>query len=275
MRILICGLIVCLFPIGSLAAVPNVLFFDEPFDGPVLDPATWRAEIATSGVRWCDENPGAWEGPGYWVEEGEACYGIAAYPPYGSAELSGGLLHLSSTNGEAFPYVVSRLPGSVALFPPVGDFTLSVGMRFDHITFWGTFLVVLDTPSTEPVGSNQVGHTDDVLLMIAGDGTEGWELYSALDGSFDPIAFVPLGFQLRDFELECVGTSFTVRVDGEVVYGPVTGTLRPTAIFLGNPVLAYWYSADWCWFSVDYIRVEVPVTALADVRSWGAIKAMY
>jgi hypothetical protein len=189
--------------------------------------------------------------------------------------LSAGLLHLYSTNGRAFPYVVSRRPGSVALFPPDGDFTLSVGMRMDHITFYGTYLVVLDTPSTEPVGSNEVGHTHDVLLMIAGDGTDGWLLHSALDGSLHPVAQVPFGFQLRDFELGCTGTSFTVRVDGEIVYGPITSSLRPTAIFMGNPVLAYWGPTDWCWFSVDYIRVEMPGPVPTVARTWGAIKGLY
>jgi hypothetical protein len=86
---------------------------------------------------------------------------------------------------------------------------------------------------------------------------------------------VPFGFQLRDFELECTGTSFTVRVDGEIVYGPITSSLRPTAIFMGNPVLAYWGPTDWCWFSVDYIRVEMPGPVPTVARTWGAIKGLY
>jgi hypothetical protein len=163
----------------------------------------------------------------------------------------------------------------VALFPAQGDFTVSIGMRYDKITPWGTFLGVLDTPSTEPIGSNELGDDSKALLIVAGDAGTGWELYSALDGSIGPIAFVPLGFQLRDFELECVGTSFTVRVDGEVVYGPVTGTLRPTAIFMGNPVLAYWYPTNWCWFTMDYIRVKVPGPVPVRTPSWGAVKARY
>lgn len=265
----------CLPSLASSANAQNSVFFEERFDGPTLDPATWRTEIATSGARWCDSYPGAWQGPGTWVAEGEECYGVAADSLYGSAAISDGPLHISSTNGQACPYVVSRLPGSVALFPTSGDFTLRVRMRFDHITPWGTYLVVLQTPSTEPTGSNPVRLADNILLVIAGDGSQGFELYSALDGSFGPVAFASSGYQLRDFDLECIGASFTVRVDGEVVYGPSTSTLRPAAIFMGNQVLAYWYPTDWCWFSVDYIRVEVPEPVPVTQGTWGTLKAMF
>jgi len=257
------------------ATAQPIVFFEEEFNGPALDPSIWRTEIITSGPRWCDTYPGAWEGPGTWVAEGSACYGVAAYSPYGTAALAGGLLQLSSTNGQACPYVVSRFPGSAPIYPMTGDFTMRVRMRFDHITWYGTFLVVLQTQSTEPVGGNPVGRWDDVLLMIAGDGSEGFELYSALDGSCDPIAFVPSASELQEFALECVGSYFTVRAGGEIVYGPVTSTLRPAAVFMGNPVLAYWGPTDWCWFSVDYLRVEVPGTVPVEGTSWGAVKALY
>jgi len=132
-------------------------------------------------------------GPGTWVAEGEECYGVAAHSPYGSAILSNGLLHLSSTNGQACPYLASRLPGPVQVFPSSGDFTLRLKMRMDHITWWGTDFWALQVPNTEPVGANSLGPYENILLQISGDGSTGFELYSALSGTYGPIAFIPGG----------------------------------------------------------------------------------
>lgn len=262
-------------PRATPRAAADVVFFDEEFNGPALDSSCWRTEILTSGVRWCDQYAGSWDRVGTWVEEGEACYGVPAYAPYGTAELSGGLLHLSSTNPRAFPVLVSRYPGPVPLFPPTGDFTVNIGMRYDRITVWGTYLMLFDTESTEPIGTQPLGSNNKVLLGIAGNGGTGWRLYSALDGSSGSIGDVPLGFQFRDFELECVGNSFTVRVDGEVFYGPVTSSLRPTAMFMGNPIVAYWTPVTWCWFTMDYIRVRVPGPVPVATSSWSRVKDLY
>ena len=243
----------CLLSIGSMAAAD--IFFEEQFNGPSLDPSVWRTEILTSNVRWCDSYPGAWQGPGYWVDEGSACYGVPAYSPYGSAVLSEGLVHLSSSNGRAFPLLVSRLPGTIALFPALGDFTLRVNIRSDRITPWGTTLVVLQTQSTEPSGTTSLGRYSDMLLQISGG-----QVWSALGTGGDavPVAYLPSPYELHEVALACFGNAFTISIDGEVVFGPVTDTLRPTAVFMGNPSLAYWYPTDWQWFSVDYFRVEVP-----------------
>jgi hypothetical protein len=258
---------VSLLSIGASAIAQKAVFFEEQFDGPTLDPSTWRTEILTSGPRFCpDSNPG---GPGHWVDEGVECHAVAAYSPYGSATLTGGLIHVSSTNGQAFPFLVSRLPGSVPTFPSSGDFTVTVRMRFDRITPWGTFVDVLDWESTEPIGTNNPGPEQDVLHIEAGG------LYSFLGGSMERIADVPSPTELHDYGLECVGNLYTVTIDGQVVYGPVASDMRPTSVCLGNPVLAYWYPTDWTSLSVDYFRIEVPGPVPVQEHSWGAIKAMY
>ncbi len=276
MKALMVAVVACsLLASGSHAGARNVVFFEEQFNGAALDPSVWRTEILTSGVRWCDANSGAWQGPGQWIEEGSPCHGVAAYSPYGTAILSEGMVHLATTTGQACSYLVSRLPGPTPAFPASGDFTLRVRLRFDEITLWGAHLVTLDTPSTEPVGSSAVGQTDDVLLEISGDGSAGFILCSALDGSFGPVAYVPSASELHEFDLDCAGTSFTIRADGQVVYGPVTSTLRPTAVFMGSPVLAYWYPTDYGCLSVDNIRVEVPDPVPVEKGTWGSIKALY
>lgn len=260
-----------LLTISSTAMADPIAFFEEQFSGPELDSSIWRTEVLTSGVRWCDSYPGNWWGPGYWVDEGSACYGVPASSPYGTASLSEGMVHLSSSNGRAFPYLVSRLPGTIPLFPESGDFTLMVRIRFDHITPWGTVVVVLQTQSTDPSGTNAVGTYNDVLLQIAGD-----YLYSALGGSgCVPVAPLPSPYEVHEISLDCVGNAFTIGIDGQVVYGPVASALRPTAVWMGNPSLAYWYPTDWTWFSVDDLRVEVPGPTPVATTTWGAVKARY
>ncbi|MFN8179052.1 MAG: hypothetical protein U0167_14065 [bacterium] len=235
--------------IGSTAPAQTSVFFQEGFSGPTLDPSTWRTEILTSGVRWCDFSPD----PGYWVGEGSDCRGVAVYSPYGSAILSDGSLHFSSSNGRAFPYLVSRLPGATPLFPGSGDFTFKARMHFDRITPWGTFLMVLQVPSTDPSGDNDPFTETDRLLQIASNG-----LYSALSGSISLVAGLPSPTTTHEVSLVCVGNKFTIKIDGQIVYGPVASTMRPNAVWMGNPAVAYWYSTDWTSFSVDDIRVELP-----------------
>jgi hypothetical protein len=255
--------------VGSTARAETTVFFEEQFSGPTLDSSIWRTEILTSGPRWCDTNPGQGGGPGVWVDEGSECYGVAAYSPYGTALLSDGLLQVSSDNGQACPYLVSRIPGPVQPFPPAGDFTAKVRMRYDRLTPWGCGIVIFQIDNTEPVGTNPPG-TPDVLMMLWGE-----EIDTSLGGTFETVATMPPPYEMHEFELECVGNSYTISVDGQVVYGPVTSTLRPTAVAIGNAVLAYWYPTDWQEFSVDYIRVEVPGPVPVAGRTWGSLKEMY
>lgn len=251
----------------SHATADASVFFEERFDVPTLDPSIWRTEILTSGPRFCpDSYPG---GPGHWVDEGTECHGVAAYSPYGSATLSGGLIYLSSTNGRAFPDLVSRLPGPVATFPSSGDFTLTVRMRFDHVTSAGTFFDAVDVESTDPAFAPP-SFAEDVLMHVGADG-----LYSYISGSMVRIADVPSPTEFHDFGLQCVGNMFTITIDDLLVYGPIASVMRPTAICLGNNVLAYWSPVDWTWLSVDNIRVDTDGPVPVASSTWGAVKAMF
>jgi len=256
----------------SLAMAEGVVYFEEDFNGAALDPSAWRTEILTSGVRWCDTDPGQWAS-GIWVAEGSPCYGVPAYAPYGSVTLSGGMVHLSSTNGQACPYIVSRFPEGVPLFPEAGDFTLTVRMRYDRYTPWGTGLTVFRTGSTEPVGTNPPSLRENVVLQLWCHSNEV-QVVSAREGAYGVVALVTSPLVMHEFVLECAGSTFTVRADGEIVYGPVSGSLRPSAIWIGNPVLAYWYPTDWTSFSVDEIRVDVPGPTASARTSWGALKVL-
>jgi hypothetical protein len=269
-------IVLSVLPIGSLAGAQDTVFFEEQFNGPTLDPSTWRTEILTSGPRWCQATYDFW-GPGSWVEEGIGCQGVAAYSPYGSASLSDGWLHMLPTNDRAYPLVASRLPGPAPVFPASGDFTMKLRVCYDRVTGYGSGLAVFQTQSTEPSGENPPwGRSQDVVFELATDsGTGGVGVATALGGSLQEVAIVPGLTDVHEFDLTCVGTSYTISADGQVIFGPVSSALRPTAVAMGNPNIAVWGPTDWTSWSIDYLRVEVHgPTPVAD-HSWGAIKAMY
>lgn len=143
-------------------------------------------------------------------------------------------------------------------------------MHFDRTTPWGTFLMVLQVPSTDPSGDNDPFTETDRLLQVAWQG-----IFSALEGSISLVAELPSPTATHEVSLACVGNQFTIRIDGEIVYGPVTSTMRPTAVWMGNPVIAYWYPTDWTSFSIDYLRVEEPGPVPIVEKTWGSIKAVY
>ena len=265
-----------LLMIASTAMADPIVFFEEQFNGPTLDPSTWRTEILTSGPRWCQATGDFW-GPGSWVEEGIGCQGVAAYSPYGSASLSDGWLHMLPTNDRAYPLVTSRLPGSVPVFPTSGDFTMKLRMSYDRVTPWGSGLAVFQTQSTEPSGENPPwGRSEDVVFELATDSSLGGVgVATALGGSLQTVAIVPGLTDVHEFDLTCVGTSYTISADGQVIFGPVSSALRPTAVAMGNPNIAFWYPTDWTSWSIDYFRVEVPGQVPVAEKTWGALKSMY
>lgn len=182
---------------------------------------------------------------------------------------------MSSSNDRAFPALLSRLPGTVSLFPSSGDFTLKIRLRFDRVTPWGVGILVYQTQSTEPAGNNWA-LPYNVLLQLACDHPGGGiQMATALGGSLQLITEVPPAAAFHEFTLDCLGSSFTIRADGQVIYGPVTSELRPAAVAIGNPGLAFWYPTDWTSCSVDYLRVEVPDPVPIDRCSWGGLKARY
>jgi hypothetical protein len=266
---------ISLSSVALTAAVAGSVFFEEQFTGPNLDSAAWRTEMLTSGPRFCLDTTAPWS-HGRWVDEGVECHGVAVYSPYGSAILSNGLLSLSSSNVRAFPLLLSRLPGSVPVFPSSGDFTLKVRLRYDRVTPWGTGVQISEAESTEPFGDNNIVTAENVMLHVWNDGSgDGIVVYTAIGGSLQWVADVSPATEYHEFELDCAGTLYMIRVDGQVVFGPVASDMRPTAVTMGNGCVAFWYPTDWTSFSVDYLRVEVPGPVPVATTSWGAIKAMY
>jgi hypothetical protein len=255
---------------GTIAAAEDTLFFEEQFNGPTLDSSIWRTEILTAGPRWCDSVPG-WVWEGSWVDEGSTCYGVSAHSPYGTPYLSNGMFNLSPTYGVACPYLVSRRPGTVQIFPPDGDFTMTIRMRFDPDTGYGTGVFVEQQDSTEPVGDNAPSIRSNILLEI-------WTTIIATSiGSTHEVVIAQIDrpTEMHDYGLVCVGNSYSITFDGAVIFGPVTSSLRPTVIWLGHPALAYWGWSNWTPSHVDDIRVSVPGPTPVNTTSWGRIKATF
>ncbi len=265
-----------LLSIASMAAAD--IFFEEQFNGPNLDPSVWRTEILTSGPRWCQETDDYW-GPGSWVDEGVECHDIAIHAPYGSATLSDGWMHFSSSNERAYPILYSRLPGSVLVFPTSGDFSFTLRLRYDHLAPYGSGLAVFRSQDTEPVGDRLPhGHPEDVVLHMGTDAAQGGlRINTALDGSFDLVGIVPVDPTApHEVKVVYVGTSAAILVDGQVIYGPVTTSLRPTAVLFGNaPIYWYLWADDWTEWSLDEFRVEVDGPVPVIETTWGAVKARY
>jgi hypothetical protein len=256
---------------------PSPYFFEETFDNPSLDPMRWRIENLTTGPRWCDGDPGAWIGPGQWVDPTTTpCFGATQAAPYGTATLASGLLQLATPPGtRAFPYLVTRLPGSVMPFPDAGDFRVTFRMRYDHRGGWGTGLMILHRDSTDPSGTLAPVNHSDVALDVWADAPI--ILHSAVSGAYQEITSAlanPDAF--HEYSLQYQGGAYTVSVDGVPMYGPVVSLLRPNAIWIGNPVLSYWSTVtDWSLISVDYIRVEAFGPTASHGPSWGRLKVLY
>ena len=275
MRVIVAAvLLASLRLIGSPAAAQASVLFEERFDGSALDPAIWRTEVLTSGARWCQGSYDYW-GPGSWVDEGLECHGVAIHAPYGSANLSDGWLHFSSSNPRAYPLLYSRLPGPVEVFPSSGDFSFTLRLRYDYLTGLGSGFVVFRAEDTEPVGVDPPhGRQEDIALHM-GANSSGFSVATALDGSYHSVECALDPTQLHEVKVEWVGTSASILVDGEIIYGPVTTTLRPTAVVFGNHPL-YWYLAgDWTAWRLDEFRVEIPGPVPVAQETWGAIKARY
>ena len=231
-------------------------FFEETFDGP-LDATVWRTGDLTSGMRWCDTNAGSAAGPGSWLDPSvSSCHGITQPVPFGSAVLAGGALQLSSMGSQnAFPALVSRLPGTVAIFPTTGDFRFTARMRIDHGSAWGTGLTVVRVDSTVLSGTQYLHNGSDVVLQVWADPAIG--LYSAVSGTYQGVpATITPADAYHEYAFSDSAGAFTFTVDGAQVYGPVTSAMRPTAIVLGNPLFSWWGAAVWTGFTIDDVRVD-------------------
>jgi len=264
----------CIWVRAALAQSP--VYFHDDFDGPQIDSSKWRAEDATEGFRWCDPNAGPQDGPGSWLNPAtESCFGVAVSPPYGTLMLDSGLVGLGpGASSRTFAFLASRLPGGVAPFPANGDFSLTFRMRYDHRGAWGDGVNVMKWDDTTPSGANSPGQHCCCVLSVWAD--PSIRIFTSVRGFFEE---VPISVSDPDafhvFEARYERGAYSFLIDGDVVFGPASSVLRPTAIWMGNPVVAYWGAGGWSTFSVDYVRVTADAPIPVAPWTWGQLKARY
>lgn len=231
----------------GLAAAPlladPVVHFEEAFDGDALDPALWVEELATGGKRWCAT-------AGLWVDPAlpGGCNGVQYTLPLGEVTVGGGLVSLRAPAIPSPPYLL--LEGSP--FPGEGDFQLDLAVRHDALGPHGTGIRVMAWEDTSPEGANDP-LAQNTLFLVWADSNVG--IIAVL---FGRRVSVPQDGALHHYRMSYIDGAYYMDVDGETVVGPFETELRPTALWMGNPLFTDWGSADWTDFSVDFIRVNVP-----------------
>jgi hypothetical protein len=239
--------------------------FSDQFTGSSIDSSNWDTTILTSGKRWCASTvTNHLMAPGNWQDPATApCHGITQASPHGSVSVAGGQATLSAGVNRTFPYMWSGPPSKANPFPASGDFSLEVRMKFNSLKPHGTQLVVRDWPDSDPVGNNPPGGNG---VFNVGAGSSGGLRYSLVT-SASPGISGPLDW--HTYRLEYSGGSYSLYIDGVLRDGPIASSLRPNAIWFGNPVFTHWGASDWTDFTLDYVTVDTTVTPPPDVLEFG------
>jgi hypothetical protein len=224
-------------------------FFFDGFNGTSIS-ARWNTSIETSGVRWCWDSPSALvTGSGQWKDASlSSCNGVNAPPPYGQVTVGGGTAKFNATAEHAFPFVWRGGPSLPSPFPATGDFTLQIRMAYTNLGPGGSGLAVLSWPDSSPQGWNPPGFGE--VFYIWADQSSG--PFTSLAGQNSPAVSNPSGFHV--YRLVYAAGQYTVYLDGNLWQGPVSSPVRPTAIWIGNPIVVP-NPIAWTTLSVDSIAV--------------------
>jgi hypothetical protein len=242
-------------------SVPPV--FNDDFDGSSIDSSRWNTNVATSGNRWCPDPPDI-AAVGTWVDISvDACYGLLVSPPYGSIAVAGGLASLSAPDGRSFGYIVAG-PPSRHPFPDAGDFVLELRMRYDFANVAGDGVMALATQNADPVGTSSP--TPNNAREVFRVWNDGGGLRAAV--LFGKVVSIPDASAFHDYRLEYVGGAYSLFVDTALVLGPIASAVRPSTIWVGNPVALWWGSGSfgpWTAFTMDFIRVTAGTSPINTV----------
>lgn len=267
---------------GISGSVPQLLaqsavVFEDSFDAAPVSTAKWRPEDLVAGMRWCGSTPGSPAAPGSWINTStEACFGLLSFPPHGIAVVESGLLRLSAPfRARAVPYLSTRQPEGVPVFPAVGDFVLTLRVRFDQLAWCGDGVMVIPWDDTRPIGDNASITSSNIVFQLWGDGG-GIRLFTCLRGSYEEVVSgVANQDAFHEYVVRYEQGEYRFLVDGQVVFGPVLSSLRPTAMWIGNPIFSYSGCEDWSALSVDFVRVEGAGPTPVRTPSWGELKSTY
>lgn len=243
----------------SFGSEETQTFFKDSFSGSRVDATKWNTDIATSGKRWCSSTVEAHHtNPGNWVDVSqESCNGYTETAPYGTVADNNEQVSLTSDWKRTFPYIWSGPPSRKSPFPSKGDFTLKVRAKYNSIQPHGVGISVLSWDDSSPVGNNPPAPANKDVFGIWGD-SSGVRAALLNDPVFGSIPVSGDLYAFHDYRLELKNGKYSLFIDNALVAGPLTSSLRPTTIWLGNPVFTFWGVNDWTDFSVDSIQVDVP-----------------
>jgi hypothetical protein len=230
---------------------PPAPFFVDEFDGTSIDGTKWDTTIAISGARLCGNGLRLSDG-GRWIDVStNACHGNLEPSLYGSVTVSNGSATFSAPYGRVFPFVWRGLPSKASPFPALGDFALEIRIRYDSIVDNGTGVWASFSPNTDPTGSYPDLQTGQTVFYVWADSGLGTRI--SLLGTEVPVPMALGTFHL--FRLRCIGSAYSLSMDGVLVAGPTTSSLRPNLVWVGNPGVTYWQAYDWTDFTLDFVRV--------------------
>jgi hypothetical protein len=238
---------------SNTAAIATLwrVFFEDHFDGSSVDPGKWNTSLATSGYRWCAPSLGwSWDFGSWQDVSVQSCFGYLQLPPYGTVVVSDGRVTLASSSISCFPFLWAGEPSRPSPFPAYGDFILEFRAKYETLGPRGAGVRITDWDYTDPVGTNSPGQPFILFLGGAADHV------TLLTPGGDVAIGNPLATHL--YRVECIGGAYTYLVDGAVVK-QLEETLRPSAIWFGNPIVTT--PGTWSSFSIDYFEVRFPLSA--------------
>jgi len=224
--------------------------FEDNFDGIALNSSKWNTDHATSGARWCGGL--SWGDPGTWIDAKiDSCEGTPETLPYGTVMLDSGLASFSSGLKRAFPYICSGPSNEPSPFPSTENFIFEIRMKYNSIAAHGDGIFANLWEDTMPTGDNSP--LLNGIYSIWADSANG--LRTSILGQKTYI-FNPLNF--HTYRLEFIDAKYSLFVDGVKKIDSIDSSLRPTAIWIGNPIFTHWGVSDWSDFTIDYVRVTIP-----------------
>lgn len=244
----------------SLAAT----IWEDNFDDPAMTEAKWDTNNDTSGLRWCaDTAGGSATGTGQWIDVSSiACHGILQPAGYGTITVNNGEATFETTSANSFPFIFKELDEPEL---DAGNFSIEYRMKYNSVQTHGSGLVIrgMDFPS-QLISPNSAPFNDlDTYLYTWGD-YQGSR--TTIDGGFYPPSN---STEYHIYRLDYVDGVYYYYLDGDLIAGPIVKANRPNMIWLGDPIIPWWYGEGWSSFSVDYIRIsdELPPQALCDGSS--------
>jgi hypothetical protein len=149
-------------------------------------------------------------------------------------------------------------------------------MRYDQMAEGGNGVFVIQWDDTTPVGDNASVSPTNTVLQIWGDGS-GVRLFTSVRGPREQVpAAIADQAAFHEYAVVFEAGAYRFLLDDQVIFGPIQSTLRPSAIWMGNPILS-WVGpcSGWSAFSVDSNRVEADAATPASRSTMGSLKALY